>query len=162
MSLTMLQPLLAQGAIPPLAPSTAAAAAAVANSSAPAAAQPGVATQAPAAVACTCAAPRSPGMKYAHYAPQGLMQLVKAKPPGRRLYPSGRPHGAVARRADRRARLCRAYGIVRREPCPCRRQVSRSWKRLRMDYMLHCVSSMNSACSVSGRKRAPKKASGTP
>jgi L-threonylcarbamoyladenylate synthase len=65
------------GAIPPLAPSTAAAAAAVAKSSAPAAAQPGVGTQAPAAAAD--AAPRSPGMKYAHYAPQGLMQLVKGE-----------------------------------------------------------------------------------
>nr|WP_090575727.1 L-threonylcarbamoyladenylate synthase [Paenibacillus sp. OV219] len=30
--------------------------------------------------AADAAAPRSPGMKYAHYAPQGLMQLVKGEP----------------------------------------------------------------------------------
>ncbi|BBH23833.1 threonylcarbamoyl-AMP synthase [Paenibacillus baekrokdamisoli] len=42
-------------------------------------------------------APRSPGMKYAHYAPQGLMQLVKGQAPAVSAYIQAEVHAARAR-----------------------------------------------------------------
>ncbi|MFC5647772.1 L-threonylcarbamoyladenylate synthase [Paenibacillus solisilvae] len=66
-----------RGGAAPLAPSAAAALPQPAGSGRP----PGTIEPAGGgeAHAATAAAPRSPGMKYAHYAPQGLMQLVKGE-----------------------------------------------------------------------------------
>ncbi len=72
-------------------------------------------------------------MKYAHYAPQGLMQLVKGEASAVAAFIQAAARTAQSQ-GERTGVLAFAEhaGIVRRGPCPCRRKVSRSWKRLRM------------------------------
>ncbi|MFC4100444.1 L-threonylcarbamoyladenylate synthase [Paenibacillus xanthanilyticus] len=53
--------------------------------------------QAPALSADAALAPRSPGMKYAHYAPRGVMELVQGEAEARRAYIQREAHAARAR-----------------------------------------------------------------
>ncbi|TYP75636.1 L-threonylcarbamoyladenylate synthase [Paenibacillus methanolicus] len=56
-----------------------------------------VAAQPPGLSADAALAPRSPGMKYAHYAPRGVMELVQGDAEARRAYIRREAHAARAR-----------------------------------------------------------------